>query len=49
MPKFSDMKRGSRLTNERLEAMFETVKEVLTEKERELFAYILYNREAALA
>jgi hypothetical protein len=29
--------------------MLNTVKEVLTEKERELFTYILYNREAILA
>lgn len=43
------MERGTRLTKERLEAMLDTVKEVLSEKERELFAYILYNREAALA
>jgi hypothetical protein len=28
--------------------MFDIVKEVLTKKERELFTYILYNREVAL-
>jgi hypothetical protein len=29
--------------------MLDTVKEVLTKKEKELFTYILYNREVAFA
>jgi hypothetical protein len=43
------MEYGVRFTKERLEAILDMVKEVLTKKERELFAYILYNRKAVLA
>jgi hypothetical protein len=43
------LKRGSRLIEERLEAILNTVKEVLTNKEKELFIYILYNYKVVLA
>mgnify|MGYP001954915308 CR=1 FL=1 len=48
-PKFSTIKKGSRLTPERLEGILEKVKEVLQPREVTLFTHILYNREAALA
>ena len=46
-PKFSDMPRGERLTNERAAKL--VVGEELWPKERELFLEMLYNREKALA
>src|SRR5580700_9403776 len=47
IPKFSDIERGSRLTEERISKL--KVGTGLTKEERELFVEMLYNREKALA
>jgi hypothetical protein len=46
-PKFSDIQKGSRLTEERIKDLI--VGDSLWPKERELFIKVLYNREKALA
>jgi hypothetical protein len=46
-PKFSDIQKGSRLTEERIKDLI--VGDSLWPKERELFIEVLYNREKALA
>src|SRR6266576_6426648 len=45
--KFSDIRRGSRLTKERIEKLI--VGEGLTPQERDVFVEMLYNREKAVA
>jgi hypothetical protein len=47
IPKFSDIERGSRLTEERISKL--KMGTGLTKEERELFVEMLYNREKALA
>jgi len=47
IPKFSDIKKGSRLTPERAERM--KIGHGLTEQEKDLLLEVFYNREAALA
>ena len=47
VPRFSSIKRGTRLTPERLEKM--QIGELLWPREREMLVEILYRREAALA
>lgn len=47
-PKFSDIQKGSRLTQERLAEILATC-EHLTPGEQELLAHVLFNREKALA
>ena len=46
-PKFSDVQKGSRLTDERIKDL--VVGDSLWPKEKELFIEVLYNREKALA
>src|SRR5438045_8845145 len=46
-PKFSDIKRGSRLTKERLENLI--IGEGLTPQEQDVFVEMLFNHEKALA
>jgi hypothetical protein len=48
-PKFSTLEKGSRLTKERLAEMVDQTNETLSKEEQDIFATILYNREAALA
>ena len=48
-PKFSKIERGSRLTPERLSSLISQASGIMNEEEKERFAEILYNREAALA
>src|SRR5204863_2671299 len=47
IPKFSDIEKGSRLTEERAAKLI--IREELTSKERAMFLEMLYNREKALA
>jgi len=47
IPKFSSIKRGSRLTPERLEKL--RVGKGMTEEEKDIFYEVMFNREAAVA
>jgi hypothetical protein len=48
-PRFSELIRGFRMTPERLKGILDTVQDILTPRETELFTHILYAREKALA
>lgn len=48
-PKFSKIKKGSRLFGERLEALMGQTEDTLNDAEREIFRQIIFNREEALA
>ena len=48
-PKFSDIKRGTRIYKERLQGLIDQVNGTLTREELDVFLEIMYNREAALA
>ncbi|KAL6399849.1 putative gag-pol poly protein [Ilyonectria robusta] len=48
-PKFSKIKKGSRLFGERLDALMGQTKDTLNDAEREIFRQIIFNREEALA
>lgn len=48
-PKFSKVKKGSRLFGERLEALMGQTEDTLNDAEREIFRQIIFNREEALA
>ncbi|KAI8671752.1 hypothetical protein NCS57_00651300 [Fusarium keratoplasticum] len=48
-PKFSDIKRGTRIYKERLQGLIDQVDGTLTREELDVFLEIMYNREAALA
>ena len=47
IPKFSSIKKGSRLTSERLKKL--KLEDSLSDKEQDVFYEMLYNREAAVA
>ena len=48
-PRFANMAKGTRLTEERLAVMVAKVETTLTEQEVDIFIKILLNKEAALA
>lgn len=47
-PKFSTIKKGTRLYGPRLQGVLDQVSESLSDAERDILIQILYNREAAL-
>lgn len=49
IPRFTSLVKGARLTEERLQGILNTVQDILTPQEVEMFTHILYNREASLA